>query len=56
MFPKINNDSTTLVTFDLKSLYTSVPHNYGLEANVSGQKNIQTLYIRDFQKDLYWKV
>ena len=27
-----NNDSTTLVTFDVKSLYTSVPHNYNLEA------------------------
>ena len=27
-----NNDSTTLVTFEVKSLYTSIPHNYGLEA------------------------
>ena len=27
-----NNDSTTLVTFDVKSLYTSILHNYGLEA------------------------
>ena len=27
-----NNDSTTLVTFDVKSLYTSIPHNYDLEA------------------------
>ena len=31
MFPT-NNDSTTLVTFDVKSLYTSIPHDYGLEA------------------------
>ena len=28
---KINN-TITLVTFDVKSLYASVPHNYGLEA------------------------
>ena len=27
-----NSDSTTLVTFDAKSLCTSIPHNYGLEA------------------------
>ena len=27
-----NNDTTTLVTFDVKSLYTSIPHNYGLKA------------------------
>ena len=27
-----NNDSTTLVTFDVKSLYTSIPHNCRLEA------------------------
>ena len=27
-----NNDLTTLVTFDVKSFYTSVPHNYGLES------------------------
>ena len=27
-----NNDSTTLVTFDVKSLYTNISHNYGLEA------------------------
>ena len=27
-----NNDSTTLVTFGVKSLYTSIPYNYGLEA------------------------
>ena len=26
------NDTTTLVTFDVKSLYTSIPHDYGLEA------------------------
>ena len=26
-----NNDSTTLVTFDVNSLYTSIPQNYGLK-------------------------
>ena len=31
MFPK-KNDSTALVKFDGKSLYTSIAHNYGLEA------------------------
>ena len=30
--PRKNNDSTTLVTFDVKSLCTSISHNYGLEA------------------------
>ena len=30
--PRKNNDSTTLVTFDVKSLYVSISHNYGLEA------------------------
>lgn len=29
---KKNNYSTTLVTFDLKGLYTSIPNNFGLEA------------------------
>ena len=27
-----NNESITVVTFDKKSLYTSIPHSYGLEA------------------------
>ena len=27
-----NNGITTLVTFDVKSLYTSIPHDCGLEA------------------------
>ena len=31
-YSRKNNDSTTVVTFDVKSLYTSIPHNYGLEA------------------------
>ena len=31
-YSRKNNDSTTLVTFDVKSLYTSISHNYGLEA------------------------
>ena len=31
-YSRKNNDSTTLVTFDTKSLYTSIPHNYGLKA------------------------
>ena len=26
-----NNDSTTLVTFDVNGLYTSIPQNYGLK-------------------------
>ena len=29
---KKNNYSTTLVTFDLESLYTNIPNNFGLEA------------------------
>ena len=31
-YSRKNNDSTTVVTFDVKSLYTIVPHNYGIEA------------------------
>ena len=27
-----NNDTTTLVKFDVKNLYTSITHDYGLEA------------------------
>ena len=27
-----NNENTALVTFDVVSLYTSIPHNYGIEA------------------------
>ena len=42
--------------FDIKSLYTSIPHIYGLEAISFSIVNIQTHYIPDFQQDLYWKV
>ena len=28
---RINNDTTTFVTFDVKSLCTSIPYNYGLD-------------------------
>ena len=31
-FSRKNNDSTTLVTFDVKILYASIPDNYGLES------------------------
>ena len=31
-YSRKNNDTTTLVTFDVKSLYINIPHNYGLEA------------------------
>ena len=42
-----NNDTTTLVTFDVKSLYTSIPHNYGLEAiNFLIEKRTGSLHSR----------
>ena len=31
-YSRNNNDSTTLVTFDIKNLYKSNPHDYDLEA------------------------
>ena len=42
-----NIDSTTLVTFDVKSLYTSIPYNYGLEAiSFWIEKHPHSLYSR----------
>ena len=32
-FSRKNNDSTTLVTFDVKSLYTSIPNSYGIKGS-----------------------
>ena len=32
-FSRKNNDSTALVTFDVKSLYKSIPNNYGIEGS-----------------------
>ena len=29
---RITNDNTVLITYDITSLYTSVPHNYGIWA------------------------
>ena len=47
MFQKKNNDSTTFVTFDVKNLYTSIPHNYGLEAiSFSIEKHPGSLHSR----------
>ena len=44
--PKING-STTLVTFDVKSLYTSIPHNHDLEAIcIWVEKHPDSLYSR----------
>ena len=40
-----NNDSTVLVTFDVKSLYSGTLHNYGTEAiNLCIEKHLQTLH------------
>ena len=40
-----NNGTTILVTFDVKSLYTSIPHDYGIEAiNFRTEKHSQTLH------------
>ena len=42
-----NNDKTTLVKFDVKSLYTSIPHNYGFEAiSFWIEKHPDTLHSR----------
>ena len=44
---------TTLVTFNVKGLYTSIPYNYGLEATSFWiEKHPDSLHLR-FQKDLY---
>ena len=40
-----NNDSTSLVTFDVKSSHTSIPHNYSLEAI--------SLWIETYPHSLY---
>ena len=42
-----NNNSTTHVTFDVKGLYTSIPHNYDLEAiSFWTEKHPESLHSR----------
>ena len=42
-----NNDSTVLLTFDVKSLYTNIAHTYGLEAiNFWIEKHQESLHPR----------
>ena len=42
-----NNDSTAHVTFDVKGLYISIPHNYGLEAiSFWTEKHPESLHSR----------
>ena len=42
-----NNDTTILVTFDIQRLYTSIPHDYGLETISSmTEKHPDSLHSR----------
>ena len=42
-----NNDTTILVTFDIKRLYTSIPHDYGLETiSFMTEKHPDSLHSR----------
>ena len=46
-YSRKNNDTTTPVTFDVKSLYTSIPHDYGLYAiNFWIEKHPDSLHSR----------
>ena len=46
-YSRKNNDETTLGAFDIKSLYTSIPHNYDLEARRFGtEKHPDSLHSR----------
>ena len=52
-----NNGSTILVTFDVKSLYTRILHNYGIEAiNFWIGKHTQTLHRRFLREFVFGSI
>ena len=49
--PNLVGENTTLVTLDVVNLYTSIPHDLGLEAVKYWLKNYNTSFTRPFSTE-----
>ena len=51
--PRDVDEDTEIVTFDVISLYASIPHEFGLEAIDDFLTNIRRTYIQDLERNLF---
>ena len=52
--PRVVDENTEIVTFDVISLYTSIPHEFGLEAIDYLALSVRSTYIQDLKRNLFY--